>query len=357
MKKLFKNISSIFGCLIVLAPIASFARPVALITKVEGKVFFRASPEAQLAPISTDNGPLEVIDNSEIFSEENGYVEFQDYQNRFFKLAGGGQIQFFQNIVTLKNGFLWFKYPGLSTAEGGRRASLFVQTANSIASSSPSSEGIFSFDSFTGQTQLLSLAGRFEFANILEQRKTVVVEAGEFSAIRAKENNGIPRIPSEIGPESFAKLAQFFKSIEKMNTDIFKAKKIVDRSIASQGADTGPRKKKEGKIIYVGGAANAKKKMRSIASEKIRPGPKRIDIFSQASKVELKIYGIGLAAHKKKSAPSTLRSPASQFNTGPKVDTTFQNSLQEHSQAQRKHSDELRALINELKSFQDDYKK
>ena len=350
-----------------------FAKPVALINKVVGNVFGISGEDTRyLRPGD------HVTDFSEIVTEEGATVTFSDYYDHKFHMAGSGHVKLIGNVVEIVAGYLWIQ---TFTPSVDR---FFVQTANSIITYSDG-EAVVSYDKYHGKTQIYSMAGRFEFAHLLQRDYREIVSRGEFSFISNDFESGAPRKATELGRVSYDKMRSLFLGInpvEKKNPLLLTTheRKIKKRTPASLTLSTARKVAdedswKSGKIIYLRDDTEKKRKIKdkilsdfykeristwAASSKKKRFAP----AYKKHSGVKVRIFG----SKKRKPAgvmkklpiaplvPSKKRSrtPASvkiKVNNG-----AFESSLVDEYKKQMRHSKEVNSLIQSLKNYEQDYK-
>ena len=400
MKKIFAS----FILFSLVFPI--YGKPLAVINSVKGNVFSVLEGKTQ----KVKDGQF-IYDFMEVISEEGSQVTFTDYYDHRFHLAGSGHIKILNKIVELKQGYIWI--------ESYHKDNTFkIQTSNAIVSF-VDGQGVISFDNYTGKTQLLSVKGKFEFANSLRSGLGVILSEGQFSFIDNKYESGNPRNPTNVGYSSFQKITSLFNGIvdsreKKIITGMVpprEEKKTISRGIASVNHNIiSPKKSslstyiKPGKITYLkrtpASLSDGAFDLEEYYSEKlnkIKKTNKRKKFrpsYVKKSSVKLKVFGfkskrrsypiarkqqaprvkLKIKPEEKKRLPSSLikkpevkkisRGPASvslvkpmKVNTPVKpVNDGFEASVLHEYKNQMRHTSEVNDLINELKTYNQDYK-
>ncbi len=165
---------SLTAILIALAiPLSALGSSVGTVVDIMGNSFnFYGSKHKKT--ISLRYGS-KIPDLSEVMVEDGSYVTIRDEYGRVFHLTGGTYAKFFNNIVELKNGYIW-----ASSSNAKDRGE--VHTINSITNYG-SGQFIYSFDNVSGKTQLLVLDGFVNFSNAVEPDVAITVQAGNFTLV------------------------------------------------------------------------------------------------------------------------------------------------------------------------------
>jgi len=383
MKKLLKGTSSFVLLMAVLLPVLLQAKPSALVSSVEGNAFVVYNGSTK--PIKSGEY---LEDMSIIMTEEGGQVAISDFHDHKFFLAGSGMATILNRMVELKRGYLWVQSLATEKAK--------LQTANAVVNYT-NGDAVFSFDSMSGKTQLMVVRGSFELQNVLRDDVSVTVDQGNFSFIDDEYEQGIPRTPTPVGFQSFQKVISLFRGVDakyvesddaimKKNAPVKRVGKVVskgkNRAVASiESKATG------GKITYRLAPkrktfdidAYNERKIASIEDDKRRA--KFVPDYSARSGVAVRVYGVKkseraiasvettpttakpeVIAVKPEAPKSTAkRAPASISELNPQVSikpaNEFEGALLEAYKKQKRHSEEVNGLIDELKSYSQDYKK
>jgi len=353
----------------------AMAGPVALIQSVSGNAFvYSGGKTKSLVPGDT------VDDFSEIIIEVGGQVSFADYYNHRFHLSGSGHVRLLKRMVDLKQGYLW-----IQSSDYGKS---LVQTANSKITYTRG-ELITSFESDTGKTQVLSVKGFVDFANLLQEDVVVTIPEGNFSFIDKNYAEGIPRNPTQIGFNSFKKLTALFPGVSPLTSvdGIISQMKIQDQhdtSSASRKIASLPvasSSEQAGEFIYLKKPEKVKVKKfdperytSRLAREVLKTRTKKSfhppAHYSGKSNVQVNFYGEAArrSPASSKSKASQVRAPASvssadsmPLHYNPQVEVkqgnAMESSLVNQYKKQMRHTNEVNRLIDELKSFDQDYKK
>ena len=314
MKNIFHKKSRFFTCILMgLVPVwIQAVNTIGLVISSKGTVFSELNGRTK---ILRPGDQLEKL--SDIFTEEGGKVEFSDYfDNRYF-LAGSGHVQIKSKTIALKRGHLWIRSPGK------KRSHFTIQTANSLTTYQKG-ESIISFDEQQRKTQLLTIRGNFNFGSITERIMTVSIQAGHFSFIKQHYNNERPREPVPIGLKSLKKVASLF------DRSLPQESRAVQRSLASVSS-TG------NKASYLASSNTSTYKQTRVI----------VNIFGRSPQ---------------KAAPATRepsRGPASLSSSpiSSRKNDSFESALLKQYKKQMRHKKEVNSLIDVLKSYKADYSK
>ena len=341
MRTSLKKLSSSF--LVWIISFSAFARPVAQVVEVSGKVFV-VNKEGKTASLKADQ---HIEESSEILVGEGGTITLNDYYNSSYHLISGSHLKFYNKSVQLKKGKAWVKsmtnkYP------------LALTTANGQIDFSKA-EFITTFDQTSNRTQFFIVNGEVDVSNILNKNIKYLIPAGSFTFIDPEIDNGIPRNPTKVGIQSLnSALADFKKLPEKIFQSRDSIRKIA--SVNEEKINEAPIVKK-GEIIYL----TTHRKPASIEQGEAHKYYKKILTKKNGpTKVKIKIYGS--AWQKPEPVVKPIRTPASIKVIEPPVperisvgvvvnDSEYEGSLKKHEAEQPKYSKDLGNLINELKSY------
>lgn len=397
----FRHVLSI--ALFFLIANSSFAKIVAVVSKLQGKAFYSSEGKTH-----TLKEGMHIPDRAEIFTDLGAQVSINDYYDHVYHLSGGGQIVVYNNLVELKEGYLWMKSLAYDELKGPFR----VTTPNAVVENQIG-EGIVSFDVYTGKTQLLSIKGDFSFRNSLMENLGIGLSEGQFSFIHNEHEKGNPRRPTPIGYASYKKITGLFEGVEPFN----KEEKVVRKTYLStnppkdevkptfpeRGVASTPETKVKSNALFDQALEERKQgkttliKLREPASEArhqqevmqyyhskvkelAKPKPKKrwTPSYQEKSGVPVKIYGYKkgsrLPASVKSSKPamvtvkpgkkaqyqrkSSARMPASIGGMLPKVNNNaFESEMLKQYKSQMRHEQEVNDLIDQLQSVDMDYKK
>lgn len=369
MKKSFKNTKIINLALVAILNFGAFASsPKGIIEKVQGNVFVTRSGQT----LNVGAGDY-LYDFDEVITEVGSQVTFKDYFDHRFHLAGSGYVSILNKMIELKGGYLW-----VQNIESSKE--LFqVQTVNALTSYS-NGEFIVSYDQDSGKTQLLSIKGTHLFSNIEQDFLKEEVAAGRFTFISQNYENGAPRIPTPIGASAYSAVSSLYNGVKPMNTDaasvvediarVMPAANKTARTIASVESDD-----KSGKMIFVKQEEysdrgeilknfyDSKVKQLEKASKPVLK--KFTPDYKSKSNVSIKVYDLKTPSKRMPASVQTsdkkiaIRKPASMVELNPQVEVSkdaFEKSLIDQYKKQMRHSKEINSLINDLKSYEQDYK-
>jgi hypothetical protein len=359
MKQLVQKLT--LSLFLTLFSINLWAKPVARVVDFTGAVF-AITPEGKTVKVK--NG-MHLNESTSLMLEDDSAVSLTDFYDNVIHVAGGSQITVEDRFIELTKGHVWFKSIGST-------ASLKVQSSNAILDVSKS-ESIVSYDSALARTNLLTLAGEAKIANAIEESLYQRVQPGMFSFVDKGFDDGYPRIPTMIGFNSYQRVTGVFykvqpndNAIEMMltqnNSNQVETEKSVKREIASvtsekkvQTADG----KKSG-IIFIstkfGPKGEAHQYYKSLKKT-------RAPASVSSNNAEVRVFGSKpnqgsisrSAAAKPKIVPVKPVVMSNQSENTVPID--FDESLSKAYHNQKRHTDEVNRLIDELQSFDKDYKK
>ena len=394
MKTLCKNIkSSLLVLALLTLALPSYAAGVAdifssvakkkkseasgLVLSVQGEAFVVS--ENRTAPLETSDY---IYDFSEIVTSDNAQVTFKDKFDHKYHLAPGSHIKLLNRIIELKTGYLWIK-------SDGDQKGFSVQTANAKVSYNQG-EGIVTYDTLSGKTQLLVVQGDMDFSNILLDENRVTVSDAMFSFLSGDMENTSPRAPTSVGQASFSKMVSLFlgakpdhEVVTHAPADVkhdVKSEPHVAPELASHKEETAVHSKPErsiasveekkpeptiveekkgsGKFIYVVRQRDeeeiAKKEQeldqayKSTLAVMEKSKPKKIKPawtpdYSKKSDVVVKIYGA-----KKQPAPARLPASTVDYVVPAPVSSSFDDMARDIKQ--QNEADDLIRQLNNFKS-------
>lgn len=365
----------------------SQAEIVARVVEVNGNAFSFMGKKASSLKYGS-----KLEDLSEVMVEDGATLSLVNNHGHLFHVNGGSLVKLYKGILELKNGHVWVQS---KSEEKG-----LFNTSNSIGQYGKG-QFIYSFDNISGKTQLLVLKGMVKFSNALEPKLFTKISSGNFSLIEQEYENGLPRSPTKVGLKSYKLMKNIFANFDNLqNNEIEKmlwgqpvTKK--SRSIASvvpSAKEAATTPVKSGRIIKIrtisGGGnrvpasaspmeyyQNLKKKeawkFRPIKSQKIAPvryfghtwKSKKV-VSARMVKPQMKqMTNLGKPSEKamaKASEKKANRVPASVGKSQLIQDlkrSDFEKSLTIGADKDKKHSNEVNNLIDELKSYKKDFKK
>lgn len=381
MKRLFKisKIKLLFSLLALGAFNVSLAQtPLAVVQEVSGGAFM-TTPKGRT--IAVQKGQ-HIYDFAQIRTTLGAQVSFNDYYDHQFHLSGAGSIKFMNKVIELRRGYLWFQ------ALGQNNHGFHVQTANAQVGLS-SGEGILSFDPASDKSQFLSLKGGFVFGNLLDAQLNVMVRSGQFSFVDLDYQEGVPRTPTPVGQESFSKIVGLFHQVTPMDGTREASRYQFVAGTQKSGhaqrspASVGKEKSSGVRFLPLKHSPELERKRKSLLEaygsdsegKKSSARPKRAPAEAKKSQpsggVPLNVYG-AQDSIKKNSSPKSKRAPASvkpseevekiiqnarkPASVGPqKQMDAFERVLQNEYKQQKRHPEEVNQLIDELKSFEQDF--
>ncbi len=354
MKKSYKNTSHSSFITFALAALFCFeanaASAVAVVNNLIGRAFYSVDGKTK----SLHSGD-QIPAFSEVYTEVGAQITLSDYFDHKYHLAGSGHLQFLSKSVQLKDGYLWVQ-------SFQDHQTFAVQTANSVASFKRG-EGIISFDGASGKSQLLVKKGQWQFANAFSKEFSQTITEGQFSFITIDETEGFPRAGTPIGYKSFNKVVALFKNVDQsapvgmqperniasvVESPVSPAPIVeMASSPAAARVEVDTSKMDQDLLkLYAPKLVNKKPKPKKWAPE-----------YVKSSNVEIKIFGSSARPVKAKKAK--VRAPASIVVPKAVVPSAksdpFESQLMKEYKNQMRHSQETNKLINELKSFDQDY--
>ncbi|OUR96547.1 hypothetical protein A9Q84_09365 [Halobacteriovorax marinus] len=395
MKKSYsatRKINIFFLIATLLVSFTSFAdSPELMVRAVKGNAFLVSKGKT----VTLKPGD-HIYDFQEVFTEVGGQISVANFNDQVFHLAGGGNIRVLKGLIELQNGYLWLESIAKTDSE------YQIQTPNSRILFTEG-EAIIDFDNSSGKSQVLVLQGRIEFGNLFQDFLRTEVSAGKFSFISKDYESGAPRNPTPVGRNTFSKVQALFDKpkIEKKRSISIKqvdsilaqedtASKVhataKSRGIASVSSAAAmepidePVMTTESKsttnesgIIYIRPKVRNHSKdtmllnyhSKNITKFKLKKVKKKFKP-SYEKKSGVKIYVFGRKGMKSNNAVASksklksrgTRAPAS-VGTAPAVKLkkdVFESSLIKEYKKQLRHSKEVNSLIQELKSYDQDYK-
>jgi hypothetical protein len=166
---------------------------------------------------------------SEIVIEHHGQVSFTDNADHRFHLGNSSSVSISANTLELRGGDLWFQ--SLNKNDDYK-----VKTANALINYQ-GGEGILSYDSAKGKTQLMVINSIMKLSNLRAPELNLSVSEGHFSFIDNAYDEGAPRDPTPVGEKTYGQLVGLFNGIAPMDKNsaaIFKEHgKTAERAVAS----------------------------------------------------------------------------------------------------------------------------
>ena len=227
---------------------------------------------------------------SEIVIEHHGQVTFTDNADHRFHLGNSSSAIVAANELELRGGDLWFQ--SLNKNDDYK-----VKTVNAVVNYQ-GGEGILSYDSVKGKTQLMVINGMMKFSNLRVPELNLSVSEGRFSFIDNAYDEGAPRDPTPVGEKTYGQLVGLFNGVvpmDKNSVAIFKNHEKAEhssdsaapaRALASVDSNNetthddaslkmiedyknGLLHKPEAKKVKTNKSAMAKKQIKNIATEKL----------------------------------------------------------------------------------------
>lgn len=379
----------LFICLLlcILFTSTSFAKTVARVIEVDGNAFMIDSKKST----KTLQYGSKISDLSEVMVEDDSILSLVNHDGHILHITGGSLIKFYNGISEIKSGQVWVISKG-STGRG------VFHTSNSIVNYGEG-QFIYSFDNVSGKTQVLALTGNLKISNALEPSLKITVPAGHFSLVDQKYENGLPRTATKVGLTSYknfknlfvgfdslrnSKMDQLWSSPRKISkgrgiasvNDQFSAEKALSRGKIIKFTTYG----KGARVPASAGASplNYYKSIKKQQAKKFKKVKNNIEApvyyygFKKEYKVSIKpmvqrMIPLAKIISKKShyKVPSTTyspkRMPASVGTAGIikelKEKSSFEKSLMQNTTSNKRHTGEVNSLIDELKSYKQEFKK
>ncbi|MBT3234594.1 MAG: hypothetical protein HN353_01445 [Bdellovibrionales bacterium] len=364
---LWKNISvssaTLLAAIILLgcSGVVWASSPAGLVNYTRGVVFAIEKGNTRMIK-KGDN----IFPGSELITEMGGQLSYTDYFDHRYHLSGSGQIKIVKGEgPQLKRGHLWIQ-------SYHRDQSFTVKTANGQINYT-TGEAVISFDPGKGKSQAVVLKGEMQFHHLVYRHLGVTLREGEFSQVDGEDlkegETSYPRNPTRVGYKSFQKLLSLFDGAagviksemlaQSPTKKVVKKRENSGRGVASISTPATPTKDStNGKITYWRSlkpvaARTSKAKVKQLAAPN-----KLVKVFGnhphntyQVKKTKVKAQAKVISRKKVKK-----RTPASVSNSLNKKLTPFERSLQGHTGRQMRHKKEVNTLIDDLKSYSQDYR-
>lgn len=377
MRKLYRSIKITKLLVLSLALSASVLAktPRGVVSAIKGNVFVTTQGQTK----KLDTGDY-LYDFDQIFTEVGAQLSFRDYHDHQYHLSGSAHASILNQMIDLKGGYLWVQTQETSEQQ------FHIQTVNATVSYTHG-EFIISYNMEDGKSQLLSVDGTHLFKNNIQEFLKEEVSTGMFSFITEEYENGAPRIPTPVGSKAYTTALSLFDDVRpsqgKLNTSkknrlsppVDLKNKSRSRAIASVETS---HSSSEGSIIVLkkADASKDKKYSKSLMSyyknkvsklsKDLKKKPKKFKpSYSKKTGVTVKVFGQkksrGIASVKTEQVktPKKTRKPASMMELNPQVTikkNAFESSLLQEYKKQMRHSKDINNLIQELKSYDQDYK-
>lgn len=159
---------------------------------------------------------------AEIVIEHLGLVSFTDNADHRFHLGNSSSARVTATSLELRGGDLWFQ--SLNKSDDYN-----IKTANAIVNYQ-GGEGILSYDSVKGKTQLMVINNMMRLSNLRSPELNLSVSEGHFSFIDNAYDEGAPRDPTPVGEKTYTQLVALFGGIAPMDKNsaaIFKNHRTV----------------------------------------------------------------------------------------------------------------------------------
>lgn len=221
MNKIF--LSALILCLPVLG--ISSEKPFGRVVDTKGTSFL--SYKGQVKEIKS--GDI-LYPDSEVFVEASGQVSFTDNAEHRFHLSSSSSVLLKYGDVELRNGQLWIQSINPSD--------VFELTSANAKVFLSAGEGVFSYDSLKGKSQLLVINGMMKFANLRKSELNLHVGEGHFSFIDPEFDAGNPRTPTTVGNKTFRQMIANYTGVETLDRrshEVFKNNDLITPAATARG--------------------------------------------------------------------------------------------------------------------------
>jgi hypothetical protein len=271
---------------------ASFGR----ITDVKGAGFISFKGKTQEI---TKGAMLEV--GSEVVIEHQGQVSFTDNADHRYFIGNASSVSISSDGVELRSGDIWFQ--SLNKTDEYK-----INTANaSIVYQG--GEGIISYDSVKGKTQLMVINGMMKLANYQAPDLNLSISEGHFSFVDNNYESGAPRDPTPVGEKTYKQLVGLFPHVTPIEKSGFTPVKEhvaveVKREIASVTSENAELEKYKNSMLDKPSSVLETKTKRVLVVKKIKVAKSIISVKSNTVVTEVHIYGQSKVA--KTRAPASV---------------------------------------------------
>lgn len=388
MKKYF-SISLSLGVLFLISTTLQAQSPVARVTQVSGDVF--VSDGSSMRKVQAGQ---HLFDLAELTTAVGASVAFNDFHDHVYHLAGQGQVKLMNRTIELRRGYFWIQ------SLGQHNQGFQVVTANARVQYAKG-QGVISYSPETSRTQFMAIDGHYRFGSMLQPDLDLTVRPGQFSFVDREYNHGAPRHATSIGQGTFSQVMALFPTM-KVNRAQVETEFVVEAAPAQapRAATSGSRapasvntsvdhsRKAPGVTIFVplerNGELKAKrekfiselsKEVPTKAASRTSRAPASVSSTPSAAQrtppkgnVPVHVFGQKISVKTQtpsavqRSTPSPVerivqqaqqRAPASVRSS---ESDPFEKALEREYRQQQRHSDEVNALIRDLKNYNMDYR-
>lgn len=367
---------------------SSFAKTVARVIEVKGSAFVFSEDNSS----KTLRYGSKVQDLSEVMVEDGSALSLINNEGHIYHVNGGTLVKFFKGFAEVKNGQVWVVVKNLGNGPG------VIHTPNSIAKYTEG-QFIYSYDNHSGKTQALVLIGDVKFSNALEPEVSINVPSGHFSIVERDFDKGLPRSPTKVGLKSYKKFKSLFVGFDSLQDTTIenmlwnKPSKREGRSIASvndQFSGKSSLKAPRGKLIKITTYKSNSRIPASVGPMSYYKDIKRKESARRkpantGNGVEIKYWGFKWRKPSSKLAPkkaikkkehkmviktNLIQNPLKEVKRKPasvgtqaivrelsNITSDFERTLRQSAKQEKRHADEVNSLIDDLKSYKQDYKK
>jgi hypothetical protein len=199
---------------------ASSAISVGRVAEVSGSGFISQNATTK----EVRKGDL-IYPNTEVVVEHSGQITIADNFDHRFHLGNSTSISIGEKTIEVRSGDVWIQ-------SANSNDSFQMKTANALVDYQKG-EGILTYDSIKGKTQLMVINGIMKLSNSRVPDLNLNVSEGNFSYVDNHYDEGAPRDPTPVGEKTYSSLVSTFKGISPLDThskNVFKSEGQVGHS-------------------------------------------------------------------------------------------------------------------------------
>lgn len=212
MKRYVENIKiKILLAFLFVSMGASFAKPkkLAVVDEIVGNAFLIEDGKTKQLRVGDF-----LTDFSEIMTEESAQVSFSDYYDHQYHLSGSGHVKILNKMIELVRGYLWVQ------SYRATKIPFMVQTANAVIKFYDGESIIsFDSYSGKTQIMVVKGDFRIGNILHKQRHFDVDIGDGEFSSVDNELHGGNPRTTTPVGYKSFQKVLSLFSGIKPLDED------------------------------------------------------------------------------------------------------------------------------------------
>lgn len=330
----------------------AFAKTVGRVLELNGSAFIYDKSNK----VSELSYAQKIPASSKVMLEDNANAIVVTEDGTKYFITAGSFVKFYEDGIELNNGKIWVHV-------GSNSKHKLIQTPN-LKSNHEKGQYVYSFNPSTERSDVLNVYGECEVSSLLDKNKKIKVFAGQFSTLDIKKNDGYPREATRVGMKSYESIKMSFSSFKelqnlKMDKTLESHEKESSRAIASVKKES----LKKGTVSFVKYDYKAgSRKIASVAKKvKTKKSHKtaKVRFFSLSSPSKIKKYRSVPSSSYKSTKKIAKRLPSSIGGNSYNSSTVnlFEQSLRKNIKEIPKHSSEVNQLIDELKSYKEDFTK